>query len=66
MLRLDNFMSYAELELDFSGIHLAVLTGANGAGKSSLLDAITYAIWEKARATPEQLIRLGQGEMWSS
>ena len=52
-LRLENFMSYATLDLDFEGMHLAVLTGANGAGKSSLLDAITYALWEKARAAPE-------------
>lgn len=64
LLRLENFMSYAELELDLAGVHLAVLTGPNGAGKSSLLDAITYALWEKARAVPEQLIRLGQAEMW--
>jgi exonuclease SbcC len=64
VLRLENFMSYAELDLDLAGVHMAVLTGPNGAGKSSLLDAITYALWEKARAVPEQLIRLGQSEMW--
>ncbi len=63
-LRLKNFMSYAELDLDLRGIHTAVLTGPNGAGKSSLLDAITYAIWDKARASADQLVRLGQNEMW--
>ncbi|MFP5504113.1 MAG: AAA family ATPase, partial [Candidatus Sericytochromatia bacterium] len=63
-LRLMNFMSYAELDLDFRGWHSAVLSGANGAGKSSLLDAITYALWDKARGPAEQLIRLGQTEMW--
>lgn len=63
-LRLKNFMSYAELDLDLRGVHTAVLTGANGAGKSSLLDAITYAIWDKARANADQLVRLGQPEMW--
>lgn len=63
-LRLKNFMSYAELDLDLRGVHTAVLTGANGAGKSSLLDAITYAVWDKARAPSDQLVRLGQQEMW--
>ena len=47
-LKLRNFMAYRETELDFRGIHLAVLTGENGAGKSSLLDAITWALWGKA------------------
>ncbi|HEY9722620.1 MAG TPA: SMC family ATPase [Oscillatoriaceae cyanobacterium] len=63
-LRLKNFMSYAELDLDFSGVHSAVLCGPNGAGKSTLLDAITYALWDKARGTGEQLIRLGETELW--
>lgn len=64
VLRLQNFMSYADLDLDLRGIHLACLTGANGAGKSSLLDAITFALWDKARATGDQLIRLGASELW--
>ena len=33
----------------FEGIHLACLTGHNGAGKSSLLDAMTWVLWGKAR-----------------
>ncbi len=50
-LRLHNFMCYREEQsLDFSGIHLACLTGDNGHGKSTLLDAITWALWGKARA----------------
>ena len=40
-LSLKNFMSYSNAEIDFSGIHVSCLIGANGAGKSSLLDAIT-------------------------
>ena len=50
--------------LDFSGIHLACLTGANGHGKSALLDAMTWALWGKARARrDDELIHLGQSEM---
>jgi len=50
--------------LDFSGIHLACLTGANGHGKSALLDAITWALWGKARAKrDDELIHLGESEM---
>ena len=64
-LQLRNFMCYRELDsLDFSGIHLACLAGDNGHGKSALLDAITWALWGKARAKRDnELIHLGQSEM---
>lgn len=61
-----NFMCYRDNvpPLDFSGIHLACLTGANGHGKSALLDAITWALWGKARAKrDDELIHQGQSEM---
>ena len=56
-------MSYANAEIDFSGIHVACLSGPNGAGKSTLLDAVTWAIWEEGRARTDELIKLGQEEM---
>jgi exonuclease SbcC len=58
-------MCYREVPpLDFDGIHLACLTGANGHGKSALLDAMTWALWGKARAKrDDELIHLGQSEM---
>jgi exonuclease SbcC len=64
-LQLRNFMCYRELDsLDFSGIRLACLAGDNGHGKSALLDAITWALWGKARAKRDnELIHLGQKEM---
>ncbi len=50
-LELTNFLSYRETAvLDFDGIHLACISGANGAGKSSILDAITWALFGKARS----------------
>jgi exonuclease SbcC len=65
-LRLRNFMCYRDNvpPLDFDGIHLACLAGANGHGKSALLDAMTWALWGKARARrDDELIHLGESEM---
>ena len=65
-LHLNNFLSYGEMPepLDLSGVHLACLSGPNGHGKSALLDAITWALWGKARGCEggqeqERLIRDG-------
>ncbi len=64
-LALHNFMPYRDpAPLDFSGIHIACLAGDNGAGKSALLDAMTWALWGKARARrDDELIHQGQTEM---
>ncbi len=49
-LELSNFLSYRETAvLDFDAIHTACISGANGAGKSSILDAITWALFGKSR-----------------
>ncbi len=56
-LRLSGFLSYKDpVELDFSGFDLACISGANGAGKSSLLDAITWALFGQARRRDDALI----------
>ncbi len=52
-LALKNFLSYQEANLDFSGLHTACICGANGAGKSSLLEAITWSVWGESRAASE-------------
>lgn len=50
-LTLSGFLSYLDpVVLDFSAFELACISGANGAGKSSLLDAITWALFGNARA----------------
>ncbi len=50
-LSVSGFLSYREpVEIDFSPLHVAVILGSNGAGKSSLLDAMTWALFGKARA----------------
>jgi exonuclease SbcC len=63
-LVLKNFLCYRQADLDFAGIHLACLAGANGAGKSALLDGMTWALWGRARAKrDDELIYLGEKEM---
>ena len=65
-LELQNFLAYRSPQpIVLDGVHLACLTGANGAGKSSLLDAITWALWGKARTRRDNdLVHLGTGEMY--
>ena len=65
-LHLTDFLSYGRMAepLDLSNVHLACLSGPNGHGKSALLDAITWALWGKARGCEgghdqERLIRDG-------
>lgn len=55
-LRLTNFMSYRYMNepLNFSSIHTAVLCGPNGHGKSSILDAITWVLWGRARGVDKR------------
>ena len=65
-LRVKNFLSYREdvPTLHLEDIHVACLCGANGHGKSALLDAITWALWGRARGrTHEQLVHEGQQDM---
>ena len=70
-LALKNFLSYSEdaPALDFASFHVACISGANGHGKSALLDAITWALWGEARKAgtdrkpDEGLLRTGTTDM---
>jgi DNA repair protein SbcC/Rad50 len=63
-LTLKNFLSYRKATLDFSGLHTACICGSNGAGKSSLLEAITWVIWGECRAAREEdVIHAGADEV---
>ncbi len=56
-LTLSGFLSYRDpTEIDFTRFDLACISGANGAGKSSLLDAITFALFGQARKLDDALI----------
>ena len=65
-LTLKNFLCYGDSVpvLDLEGVHVACLCGPNGHGKSALLDAMTWALWGKARGrSQEELIHYGHDEM---
>lgn len=64
-LKLRNFLSYRdEAELDFHALSIACLSGDNGAGKSAILDAITWALWGKTRASNDRdVVSVGELEM---
>jgi DNA repair protein SbcC/Rad50 len=62
-LTLKNFLSYRDASLDFRGLHVACISGANGAGKSSLLEAMVWALWGESRAlTEDDVIHSGAVE----
>lgn len=60
-LELSGFLSYrAPVELDFRGFTLACISGSNGAGKSSLLDAITWALFGQARGRDDSVVNTNE------
>ena len=67
-LKLSNFTSYGERQqaLDFTHFKLAAISGLNGAGKSSLLDSITWCVWGTSRAgdSSDELIHQGADKMY--
>lgn len=60
-LRIAGFLSYRDpVELGFDSIQLACISGQNGAGKSSLLDAFTWSLFGEARGKGTEIINLNQ------
>jgi exonuclease SbcC len=58
-LTISGFLSYRDpVDIDFSSFSLACIAGRNGAGKSSILDAITWALFGQARKRDEAIINL--------
>ena len=65
-LTLKNFLCYGDSAptLDLEGLHVVCLCGLNGHGKSALLDAVTWALWGKARGNShDDLVHFGRDEM---
>jgi exonuclease SbcC len=65
-LSFSNFMSYKEpQDLDFRKISAACISGANGVGKSSILESLTWVLWGKTRSlSDDNLIYQGAQNMW--
>lgn len=58
-IALKGFMCYRDRqEVDFAGVSLWVLAGANGSGKSTIFDAVTVALYGMHRAGSQHLDEL--------
>src|SRR5574340_1264341 len=56
-MQLTGFLSYREtVDISFEPFTLACISGHNGAGKSSILDGITWALFDKARGSGDEVI----------
>ncbi len=62
-IALQGFLSHADTDWSPNGARLVSLVGANGAGKSSMLDGVAYALFDEARARTDDLVKLGATEM---
>jgi exonuclease SbcC len=59
-IRMNNFLSYRGVtEIDLRDVSICAIIGQNGAGKSSILEAITYALFGRTRANSEDELSFG-------
>lgn len=64
-IELGNFLSHNETKIEF-GNGVTVFVGANGSGKSSIIDGITFALFGKhTRKFNKRLIKLGTSQGYS-
>ena len=59
-LEMTNFGSHRSTTIDFAPLNLAVLSGQNGAGKSTIIDAIRFALWGTTRSGLDDAIMRGE------
>ena len=62
-LTLVNFMSHDHCDLELSGISACSIVGNNGAGKSSLMEAVLWGLFGHAKLSNKDLVRSGQDIM---
>ncbi|WP_457640767.1 AAA family ATPase [Persephonella sp.] len=62
-LYLENFLAHTQTEIDFAEKGITVFIGENGAGKSSILEAISYALYGRSeKGNLADLIHWGRNE----
>jgi len=60
-LHIENFISHSDSVIDFSDFNISLILGMNGVGKSTILDAIRFALFGKTRFNKkERAVRHGQ------
>jgi len=62
-LRMHNFGSYFDCTLDLSGVSLCSVVGANGTGKSTIIESICWALFGTAKVPNKDLVRSGADSM---
>lgn len=58
-IQLRNFLSHTNTEIDFTPDAKMLINGESGAGKSSIVEAIIWCIYGKARTDNRSLVRRG-------
>lgn len=61
-VHLKNFKSHEDTRIDF-GPGINVILGDNGAGKTSILEAVSFALFKDYAGNVEELVRSGHSEM---
>lgn len=63
-LTLKNFISHKDTDIDFSDLDAICLYGDNGAGKTTIIDGILYALYSNcSRGRDDSLIMMGEKKL---
>lgn len=63
-LTLENYRTFAKADIDFSNLDICAISGSNGAGKSTVIEAMLYALYGESRSKKvENVIKLGSDKM---
>lgn len=64
-LILKNFLSHEDTTIDFTNLDAVCLYGSNGSGKTSVIDAMLFALYgQTSKGSDDSLIQLGKDNMY--